>query len=344
MSSVHVVMPCYNYGRYLYGSAQSVLQQPGVDIHLLIIDDQSSDNTPEVCQQLSLEDPRVTYIRHKANKGHIATFNEGLSLANTDYVVLLSADDLLTPGALARTTALMDNNPSVGLAYGYAISWQGQALPRARSDDKGWTVWKGHDWIARMCRTGKNFIVNPEAVLRTSVQHEIGGYKPSLPHSGDMEMWMRAAAISDVGHVNGADQADHRVHDASMQRTIHAGFLFDLKARYLAFQSAFDNEAGRLPDARSLLVTAQRSLAMMAIRRACRLALEHGEHEPVQAYCEFALALCPEIAATGLWRRLQRSRRDDRGQVSAMIARGRAQLDELADKQAWRKWWQTGVY
>ncbi|WP_109573887.1 glycosyltransferase family A protein [Aminobacter sp. AP02] len=338
-------MPCYNYGRYLYEAAKSVLQQPGVDIHLLIIDDKSSDNTPEVCQQLSSEDSRVTYIRHKANKGHIATYNEGLSLATTDYVLLLSADDLLTPGSLARATALMDHNPSVGLAYGYAISLRGTTLPPARPDDSGWTIWKGRDWIARMCKTGKNFIVNPEAILRTSVQHEIGGYRPSLPHSGDMEMWMRAAAISDVGYINGADQAYYRIHDASMQRTVHAGFLFDLKARHAAFQSAFESEAGRLPDAALLLATARRSLGMAAIRRASEaLAFKQGEEVTVEAYCEFALSLDPEIATTRLWHRLQRSRSNASGPVATAIARGYSRLGEVADKYAWRRWWHTGVY
>jgi hypothetical protein len=329
----------------LYQAAQSALTQSGVDVRLLIIDDQSSDNTPEVCQQLAMEDARVDYIRHKVNKGHIATYNEGIGLATADYFVLLSADDLLTPGSLARAAALMDNNPSVGLAYGYVIPWRGGALPPARSDDKGWTIWKGRDWIERMCRTGRNFIVNPEAVLRTSVQHEVGGYKPSLPHSGDMELWIRAAAVSDVGHVNGAEQAYYRIHDTSMQRTVHAGFLFDLKARREAFRAAFESHAGALPDASSLLATSERALAMTAVRHACRtLASRRDDRDPAEPYREFALSLWPDVVKTRMWARLERYGSAERGSLSAVIARGHARLMDVEDRYAWRKWWRTGVY
>ena len=73
--------------------------------------------------------------------------------------------------------------------------------------------------------------------MRGSVQRAIGGYDPALPHSGDLEMWLRAAAVSDVGRVNGAAQAYYRIHPNSMQRTVHAGHLTDLEGRLLAFQS-----------------------------------------------------------------------------------------------------------
>ena len=48
--------------------------------------------------------------------------------------------------------------------------------------------------------------------MRNSVQQAIGGYNPDLPHSGDFEMWLRAAAVADVGRVNGPCQAFYRVH------------------------------------------------------------------------------------------------------------------------------------
>ncbi len=73
--------------------------------------------------------------------------------------------------------------------------------------------------------------------MRGSVQRAIGGYDPALPHSGDLEMWLRAAAVADIGRVNGANQAYYRVHPTSMQRTVHAGYLTDLEGRRDAFES-----------------------------------------------------------------------------------------------------------
>src|ERR1700754_2370869 len=103
MSTVDVVIPCYNYARYLRGCVSSALDQPGVDVRVLVIDDASSDETASVGRDLARSDGRVTFRRHESNKGHIATYNEGLiGWSTADYTALLSADDLLAPGSLGR--------------------------------------------------------------------------------------------------------------------------------------------------------------------------------------------------------------------------------------------------
>src|SRR6185437_3108423 len=100
-----VVIPCYNYGRYLRECVHSVLSQAGADVRVLILDDCSRDATPEIGAALAAEDSRVEYRRHAVNRGHIATYNEGLiGWAAAEYCMLLSADDLLTPSALSRAT------------------------------------------------------------------------------------------------------------------------------------------------------------------------------------------------------------------------------------------------
>ena len=202
LSTVQVMIPCYNYARYLRACVASALRKKMFIVRVLIIDDCSSDNSVEICRELQSADRRVSFIRHEVNMGHIATYNEGLQLASSDYLVLLSADDLLTPGALRRSADLMDNNPSVGLVYGHPVTFR-EHTPRCsiRTTVSGWTSWNGAEWIEMMCRTGQNFIASPEVVMRTSIQHRIGGYTARLPHSGDMEMWLRAAAVSDIGHI-----------------------------------------------------------------------------------------------------------------------------------------------
>src|SRR5262245_4914881 len=110
MSSVDVIIPCYNYARYVGDCARSVLDQPGVDVRVLIIDDASSDDTPTVGRELAA-DPRIEFRRHKQNIGHIATYNEGIEWTSGDYLLLISADDMLAPGAVARAAAVMDRHP-----------------------------------------------------------------------------------------------------------------------------------------------------------------------------------------------------------------------------------------
>ena len=104
MSRVDVVMPCYNYGKFLADCVAGALDdQPGTDVRVLIIDDASQDDSAEIAHKLAAADDRIDVIVHPVNRGHIATFNEGLlDWADGDYCILISADDKLAPGALGR--------------------------------------------------------------------------------------------------------------------------------------------------------------------------------------------------------------------------------------------------
>ena len=72
---------------------------------------------------MAQDDPRVSVIAHSRNCGHIETYNEGIAAASADYFLLLSADDMLVPGALQRAIEVMDANPDVVLTYGDCIAW-----------------------------------------------------------------------------------------------------------------------------------------------------------------------------------------------------------------------------
>src|SRR3954465_11972265 len=121
MSSVDIVVPCFRYGHFLRECVDSVLTQSGPELRVLIIDDASPDNTAEDAEELVPSDSRVDYRRHTSNEGLIATANEGIAWARADYMLLLSADDYLLPGALSRSVDLMDNHPSVAFTFGSAV-------------------------------------------------------------------------------------------------------------------------------------------------------------------------------------------------------------------------------
>src|SRR5262249_29253788 len=94
MTSVDVVVPCYNYARYLEDCVNSVLSQRDVDLRVLIIDDASPDNTPTVAKRLAATDRRVTYMRNDVNLGLVGTSNRGvIDWACAEYTALISADD-----------------------------------------------------------------------------------------------------------------------------------------------------------------------------------------------------------------------------------------------------------
>lgn len=307
---VDVVIPCYNYARYLPGCVESVLAQRDVEVRALVIDDCSSDDTPEVLDRLVAADPRVQGRRHPVNRGHIATYNEGLlEWADSDLVVLLSADDLLAPGALDRAAAVFADHPTVGVVYGRSVYYQ-QDPPRTAHLPLGASVWPGRQWIGDRCRTAKNVISSPEVVMRTAVQHRIGGYRPDLPHAGDLEMWLRAAAVSDVGYVRGRTHAYYRVHDQSMSRTTYAGFLADLRQRRDVFDRFLAEHRDRLTDPDHLGRSAGRALARDALWIACRAYdRDRLADVPVEALVDFAGTAFPDVEQLPEYRALQRRRR-----------------------------------
>lgn len=307
-ATVSVIVPCYGYAHLLEDCLASVLSQHEVEVEALVIDDCSPDAGAEVGHAIAARDGRVQVRRHRENRGLIATANEGLRWASGDYVVLLSADDLLTPGALGRATAAMEANPRVGLVYGRALYAQEQrTLPHPRGRWRGTAIWGGQDWIRRRCRTAYNCISSPEAVVRTSVQREVGGYDPRCHHASDLNMWLRIAAIADVAHIRGVPQAIYRIHADSMLRSQRDPVL-ELRERRAAFDCFFQACGPRLRRPGHLQATTARALARQALWQASR-AIDRGRRDGLsEALAGFALEVCPDARRLREWHGLRMRR------------------------------------
>ena len=341
---VTVVVPCYNYGHYLRACVESIVSQPGVETDVLIIDDASTDNSAEVAAQLADQVSQVRFVHHALNKGHIATYNEGLVTVDSDYVVLLSADDLLAPGALGRATALMEANPSVGLTYGNPQLFSETPVEH-RPRFTSWSVWGGDRWIEAQFKRSLSIIYSAEAVVRTSVHHAAGYYRPELPHSGDLEMWLRIASISDVGRVNGADQAYRRDHAASMMRTHFASAVEDLRRRDDAYESFLATAGADLPSIDRLRATVRRGMSRETIEWALS---NRDAADPAQiaAAVSFAEELNPEYSSLRVWRefaRLNGSPGTPVGPVSRLAAWYDANARDISNSYHWRRWRYFGV-
>lgn len=264
MAKIDVVVPCYNYGRFLTSCVGSVLEQSVRDLRVLIIDDGSTDDSLAVARKLAQGDGRVSFFAHSQNKGHISTYNEGIAWASADYFLLLSADDLLVAGALERATEVMDRNPDIVLTYGDCIVWHDDHPFPAFEDEQNYT-WTRHDLIKEICATAVNCVPTPTAIGRTRVQKEVGGYRASLPHSGDMEMWLRFAAHGSVARIN-AVQAIYRKHSTAMSNAYFAERLPDYLQLQRAFDSFFDEYDHRLKDVGELRSVARGVLAKRVFR------------------------------------------------------------------------------
>jgi len=265
--SITVVIPCYNYGHFLPAAVDSVLSQDGVDPRVIIVDDASPDGSGDVAEEIGRAERRVRVLRHERNAGHIQTYNDGLGLVETDYVSLVSADDVISPGSLGRATALMERYPDVGLVYGSISTFSDDADPRPTRNRRYhlWRIWGGDEWIEGVATSGYNPIASPEAVVRTTAMNEIGLYNPALPHSGDLEYWLRIAARWKIGQIHGPIQAHYRVHGGNMHLNDFGTVEADLREREAAFRVLLDPATVQaLPTAHARFTQARHALARQA--------------------------------------------------------------------------------
>ncbi len=309
MTRVCVIVPSYNYAKYLRVCINSVLRQEGVDVRVLVVDNKSTDSSVAIARAMAELDARVEVREHAENAGLISSLNEGLRWSidgNSDLTLTLSADDVLAPGALARAAEAFKVHPEVGLVYGRTSMLRGDADPPSpRTTAKGLAVYEGLGWIARVCRLGRNPLFDPEVVVRTNVYAEIGCYNAVLPHTSDMEMWLRCAARADVGKIHGAVQAFYRVHDKQLSRSAWSDRIGDLEARRLAFDEFFRQDDYLLPEGNDLARISHRALSLDALRLGSQ-AYSRGEtgHVDVEKLVSFARDLdarsLSSVSATGL--------------------------------------------
>lgn len=113
---VSVVVPCYNQARFLKQTVESVLAQTLTDWECLLINDGSTDDTPEVAQRLAAADSRIRYVE-QANRGLSGARNRGLDESRGRYIQLLDSDDLLLPRKLEIQVAALAQTNEPAIAY-----------------------------------------------------------------------------------------------------------------------------------------------------------------------------------------------------------------------------------
>ena len=127
MPTFSVIVPAYNCERYIGDCLWSVMSQDFADWELLVVDDGSTDDTPERIKAAVDGDTRVKYVP-KENGGVSNARNAGLTLAKGEYAVFLDADDELAPGALALFAAAARSGSSVIIATSQVVDGEGRCI------------------------------------------------------------------------------------------------------------------------------------------------------------------------------------------------------------------------
>jgi hypothetical protein len=186
---VSFVVPCYKFAHLLPQCVNSILKQTYGNFEVLIMDNCSPDNTPEVAA--SFNDPRVKHIRNETNIGHVRNFNLGITMARGKYVLLISPDDWLqSPEILKRYVELMERNPDVGFVFCRSLEVQGSKEVGIAS----WTdcgeqdqIWEGSDFLKRIIQG--DCVVLSAAMVRKECYEKFGMFSLDMPHANDWYLW-----------------------------------------------------------------------------------------------------------------------------------------------------------
>src|SRR3989344_3204500 len=105
---VSVIIPAYNAGHYLGEAIESALAQTYPAVEIIVVDDDSTDNTQEIAHWYSAE-RNIIYI-HQENKGLSAARNAGIHAAQGEYIALLDSDDIFLPSKIERQVAYLESH------------------------------------------------------------------------------------------------------------------------------------------------------------------------------------------------------------------------------------------
>lgn len=194
MTLVSIIITTYNYARYLRTALESACAQGYPALEILVLDNASGDDTAAVVAEFS-GDGRIRYIRHPENIGAVANHTAGVHAARGEYVIFLSADDMLLPGRIERQLAFAQAHPQYDLTYAafYTMDEHGVIADRLQPvGEPSITVTESRDEFPLLLAYG-NYMCFPTLLIPRRLFLEYGDFDPRVD-AIDFEMVLRWSA------------------------------------------------------------------------------------------------------------------------------------------------------
>ncbi len=274
-----VVVPCFNSEATLKGTLEGVLAQTLGDFEIIVVDDGSTDGSLAAARALAGRDSRIAVLA-QPNSGASAARNRGILAARGEFIALLDADDLWTPGFLAIHLARMRADPSLGVSFSAVRFMEPDGRPtRERTRPKLDGLTPADILFTNPCTTCSAMVV------RARVFAEAGLFRESLRRAEDQE-WLFRVALSSW-KLGGVDDL------LVFYRTSPDGLSANLDGMFEGFRAMLEAARESAPDlvGRAGPLAAGRMLRYLA-RRALRLDLDRGV---ARRFIARALATAPRM-------------------------------------------------
>jgi glycosyltransferase involved in cell wall biosynthesis len=192
--AISVIMPVYNTERFVAQTTETVLAQTFADFEFIIIDDGSTDRSREIIEGFARRDPRVRVVS-RANKGLVATLNEGLALATAPLVARMDADDLCDPRRFELQVKALNEDPRL-----VAVGCSAAAIDEEGNHLGDYSTPATHEEIEASHLIGDSAIHHPSVMFRTDVVRSLGGYRDLVPCE-DFDLWLRLGEVGRLANL-----------------------------------------------------------------------------------------------------------------------------------------------
>lgn len=183
---ISVIMPVYNAELYVKEAIDSILNQTFDNFEFIIIDDGSTDESLALIQ--AYKDPRIIILKNNRNLGNYPTRNLGMRVAKGKYIAVMDADDIALPERFQKQYTFLEANMQT-----LAIGSNSLIIPNGK--ERG-TPYSSES--IRLSLLNNNYILHPSLMIRTSVVHQLRGYKEEYYYAADYDMVCRINLLGDM--------------------------------------------------------------------------------------------------------------------------------------------------
>ena len=225
---VSVIMATRNRAGFLKESVGSIVAQTYAFFEFLIVDDASSDGTPDVLGEYAARDPRVRVLRNTSNIGPAKSRNKALKEAQGRYVAILDDTDIALPERLRLQVDFLENNPSYALVGSWVLEEsRGSSYLRKLPIDSV---------AIKRALIFRNPFVHSTVMMRKEVLDKVGLYDERWKYAHDYELYFRIASSYNIANLPIVLSRNREAANSITAAKNREQALFALKARQKALK------------------------------------------------------------------------------------------------------------